>query len=72
MYVAVLVACTLHQCYRMGMYSPREYPTRQKCEAAFGFIATTLHPWGTSLRVQCLSEKEWKMLPQYPNKRGPR
>lgn len=66
MYVAVLLACTLHQCYSMGLYSKMEFATQEKCVASFGFVATTMHPGNKTLRVECMTKKDWKSLPEFP------
>lgn len=68
MFVAVLVACSLHQCYRLGLYSKQEYATKEECLDSFSFIALTRHPPNTSVRVRCMSKEEWLLLPVYPKK----
>lgn len=65
MYFAILVACSLHQCYRLGIYSHREFPTREACSNEFAFI-TTKQP---TLHVLCMTPEEWKALPEYHRRR---
>lgn len=69
-YFAVLVACTLHQCYRMGIYSQRPFATREACVATFSYVATglspsKLFPLEPTLHVLCMTPDEWKQLPEY-------
>lgn len=68
MYFAVLVACSLHQCYRLGVYSQHEFATREACSDAFSFIATSLYP--RELHVLCMTREEMKALPEYRQRRS--
>ena len=72
MFVAVLIACSLQHCYRMGLYSHTEFATKEDCLNAFSFIAVMRDPPDTHLHVRCLSKKEWLMLPEFPRKNWPR
>lgn len=70
MFVAALVACSLPTCYRMGLYSTQEFPTKEACEKAFSFIAVTHIPRETRLHVLCMKKAEYELLPRYKNRRN--